>query len=148
MAATAAQVARLRRMIAEPDDTTYDDDTIEGYIERYPHIDELGNEPYTWDTSTEPPTQDDNDAWIASYDLHAAAADVWDEKAAGVASNFAFNADGANHQTNQVYEHYIAQARYHRSRRTAKTARMFKWPDESTNRTYPSWIGNLAEPRD
>lgn len=145
MAATAAQVARLRRLVNEPDDTTYDDDTLEDYIERYPCIDERGQEPYSWDTSTEPPTKEENDAWIDTYDLHAAAADVWEEKASTVAANFSFSADGAQHQTQQVYDHYMAQARYHRARRTAKTARLFKWPDESTNRTYPSWIGNRAE---
>jgi hypothetical protein len=149
MTATAAQVRQLRRMVNEPVATSdYDDEDIKDYIERYPHIDERGEQPYTWDTSTTPPSQDANTGWIPTYDLHAAAADVWEEKAAVVAQDFAFNADGGNYQRNQVYEQYMAQARHHRARRTAKTAQLFKWPDEDTNNSRPEWIGNLAETDD
>ena len=58
MAATAAQIERLRRMVDEPDDTTYSDEAIKDYIEEYPLVDARGKEPYTWDTSTQPPTQE------------------------------------------------------------------------------------------
>lgn len=144
MSATAAQIARLRRMVNEPDDTTYDDDAIQEYIERYPLLDERGEEPYTWDASTEPPTQEDNDSWIPTYDLNAAAADIWQEKAAIVAQDFDFKADGGQHSRSQVYEQYMAQARYYRSRRSAKTMTLVKWPEETTTGDFP-WIGNLAE---
>ena len=40
--ATAAQIARLRRMVAEPTEDPYDDDTLAAYIERYPLLDERG----------------------------------------------------------------------------------------------------------
>ena len=148
MTATAAQIARLRRMVAEPTDTTYDDDTLAEYIERYPLLDERGQQPYTWDTSTEPPTQEVNDNWIATYDLHAAAADVWEEKAAGVADSVDFGADGANYQLSQKYEQAMARVRYHRVRRSPTTHTLVKWPEERNSAELYPWIGNLPEPDD
>jgi hypothetical protein len=147
MAATAAQIAQLRRMVAESTEDTYDDDALAGYIEAYPLLDERGEAPYTWDTSTEPPTQDANDNWIPSYDLHAAAADVWEEKAAALATKSDFGADGATYHLSQQYEQAMKQARHHRARRTATSARLTKWPEENVEQTFP-WIGNLPEPDD
>jgi len=132
MSATAAQIAQVRRMVNEPDDTTYDDDAISVFIERYPLLDERGEAPYTWDTSTSPPTQEDNEDWIATYDLHAAAADIWDEKAAVVAVDFDFSADGGNYSRSQVVQQFERQARAHRARRRPGAIRLHKWPKETT----------------
>ena len=143
MAATAAQIARLRRMVDEPDDTTYDDDAITDYIERYPLVDERGEKPYTWDTSTQPPTQDENEDWVATYDLNAAAADIWEEKAATMAEDFDFSADGGRYSRSQAYEHYMRMAARYRSRRSARTISATQWPEE--NGADRSWIANLAE---
>ena len=84
MTATAAQVTLMRRMIAEPTVTTYSDSDIRGYIERYPLMDGLGNVPYV-ESETTPGTLEINADWIATYDLNAAAADIWAEKAAALA---------------------------------------------------------------
>lgn len=145
MTATTAQIARLRRMTNEPDDSTYDDETLAEYITRYPLLDERGQEPYTWDTSTRPPTPDANEDWIPTYDLHAAAGDIWEEKAAVVAVDFAFQADGGSYQRQQVHEQYLQQARYHRSRRVPRTMRLYKWPEEPDRIRTRNWIGNLPE---
>ena len=128
MAATASQVSQLRRMIAELDDTTYSDEDLEGYIEAYPTIDEFGESAYEWDTGTEPPTQDDNDNWVATYDLHAAAADLWQEKAANVAHKYDFAADGGNYSASQQYEMYMKQSRHHLARRKPGTIKMIMSP--------------------
>ena len=48
------------------------------------------------DTSTSPPTLSENDDWIPTYDLHAAAADVWQEKGAAVAEDLAFIVEVVN----------------------------------------------------
>ncbi len=146
MTATAAQIAQVRRMVAEPTTTTYSDAAVQGYIEAYPRLDERGEEPYAWDTSTDPPTKDDNEDWIPTYDLHAAAADIWDEKAATLASRHDFTADGASHSLSQQYAQAMAQARYHRSRRMPTTGTLVKYPEEST--VDQSWIGNLPEADD
>jgi hypothetical protein len=148
MSATAAQIARLRRMVAEPTEDPYDDDTLSEYIERYPLLDERGEQPYTWDTSTEPPTRNDNDSWFPTYDLHAAAADVWEEKAAGVADSVDFGADGANYHLSQKYEQAMARVRYHRARRSPTTHTLVKWPEERNSAELYPWIGNLPEPDD
>lgn len=127
MTATAAMIAQVRRMVNEPDTTTYSDATIQSYIETHPLLDERGQEPYTFDTSTEPPTQDTNEDWIATYDLHAAAADIWEEKAAGVADEFDFHADGGVYQQSQKFEMYMKQARRHRAQRSIGTITLIPW---------------------
>ena len=141
MAATAEQIMRLRRMVAEADSTTYDNSVIADYIERYPLLDELGEEPYTWDMSTTPPHQDVNTWWVPTYDLNAAAADVWDEKAATVAQDYDYSADGASFSRSRVVEQYERRARSYRARRSAHTIKQVAWPDEGNaldNR--PAWL--------
>lgn len=131
-------------MVAEPTTATYSDATLTAYIEKYKLIDERGEEPYTWDSAT-PPAQVVNTAWVETYDLHAAAADVWNEKAAAIASQYDFNAAGSSFSMSKQVEQYEKQARYHTSRRAAKTMTAVKWPEETAGDTFP-WIENLAEP--
>jgi len=146
MAATDAQVAQVRRMVNEPSETTYTDEDIAGYIESYPLLDERGEVPYTWDASTSPPTQDENEDWIPTYDLHAAAGDIWEEKAAVVAVDFNFSADGGRYDRSQVYEQYMKQARHHRSRRTPKTHSGVMYPKpESGGIEADHWVINMPE---
>ena len=121
MAATAAMIAKLREMTNEVGSTTYRDAQLTTIIERHPIIDGRGEEPYEWDTSTSPPTQDDNDDWVATYDLNAAAADVWDQKAAQAAADYDYSADGASLKRSQVYAHCSRQAAIYRSRRAPRT---------------------------
>ena len=132
MTATAAMILQVRGWTNEPDDTTYDDDAIGVFIERYPLLDERGELPYTWDTTTQPPTQEDNDDWIDTYDLHAAAADIWQEKAAIVAVDFDFSADGGNYSRSQVVAQFERQARYHGARRRPGTITLHKSPKEAS----------------
>jgi hypothetical protein len=146
MGATAAQIAELRRMVAEPTVTTYSDALLTTYIERYPVLDEQGEDPYTLDSAS-PPAQEVNTSWIPTYDMNAAAADVWHEKAGTVAANYDFTADGGNYSMSQQYKMYTDQARFYLSRRKLKTTRMVKKPDEPSADVY-LWIGNLAEPTD
>ncbi len=134
MAATVAQTMRLRRMVNELGVDTYSDVILADYIERYPLLDSEGNAP----------TESD---WTATYDLHSAAADVWDEKAAVVACDYDVNADGSSMARSQVYQQYMKQARYHRSRRSAQTVEAVSWPKETTA-LESVWIGNQAEDDD
>lgn len=142
--ATAAQIAEMRRMCAEPTTATYSDVDLAAYIERYPLTDVRGQEPYTWDVSTMPPSQVDNDAWVPTYDLHAAAADVWNEKAAALAHLYDFSADGGSYSRSQRVTQAQAQARYHLARRNLNTIRLtmadgpnaasfvINWPEPQT----------------
>ena len=138
---TAAQIATVRRMVAEPTTVTYSDALITTFIETYPHLDEQGEEPFTLSGST-PPVHEVNDDWMPTYDLHAAAGDIWEEKAAAIASLYDFSADGGNYSRSNQYEQYMAQARNHRAHRMPSTMRLHKSPKE----VEPSvWIANLPE---
>ena len=131
---TVAQIAALRRMVAEPTTTTYSDALLSSYIEKYPHLDEWGESPldaYGWA----------NTNWTPTYDLNAAAADIWEEKAVQVISKFDFSANGGTYNQSQQYEQMMKQARYHRSRRMPSTMMAVKYPPEETS----EWIENLPE---
>lgn len=145
MAATDAQITQLRRMTGLVGSSDYSDSELVAYIERYPLLDELGNEPYSWDTATDPPFQDSNEAWIPTYDLNAAAADIWQERAAALAGNFDFSADGGSYQRSQAFKQFMDQARYYKARRSMRNVRSIKWPPESTNAAAPEWVGNAPE---
>jgi len=117
---TAAQIATLRRVTDEPATTTYSDALLTLFIEAWPLVDELGTIPYTWDISTDPPTKIATPQWIPTYDINAAAGDVWSEKAAALAELYTFSADGGNHDLNAKYEHYMKMAAFYRSRRSLR----------------------------
>ena len=142
-AATAAQIAELRRMCAEPTTTTYSDVALAAYIERYPLTDARGQEPFTWDVSTVPPSRLDNEAWVQTYDLHAAAADVWNEKAAALAHLYDFSADGGSYTRSQRVAQAQAQARYHLARRNLNTIRLTMADGPSA----ANFVINWPEPR-
>lgn len=141
---TAAQIAQLRRMVAEPTTTTYSDALLTTYIETYPVIDERGEMPYTFDSS-QPPVAEENPDWIPTYDLSAAAGDIWQEKAGSLAALYDFTADGGNYTRSQAYEQAMKQCRFYRSRRRPSSAMMVKTPDEGEGMDTV-WIGNLPEP--
>lgn len=109
MTATAAMVTRLRRMVAEPDaGNGYTDGVLTDAIERYPVLDAAGR------ASTDT-------GWAADYDLSAAAAEVWSEKAAVLAGQYDFTADGATFRRDQAHAHALKQARHHAARRQVGT---------------------------
>ena len=145
MSATAAQLAELRLMVAEPLTTTYSDVLLQGKIEEYPCVDERGEEPYTW-LLTSPPTTSENTEWIATYDLHAAAADVWQWKAAALADKFNVTADGSTLNRSDLYKQAMSQARSHRAQRKIRTVRAWKSPKELN--LERSQIFNLAQDDD
>jgi hypothetical protein len=145
MTVTAAMIAQVRRMTAEPTVTPYSDAAIQGYIEAYPCLDERGEMPYILDTTVRPPTQDDNPDWIPSYDLAAAAADIWEEKAAALAAGFDFTTDGGSYHRSQAYQQAQAQARHYRARRKPQTIKQVMHPLPDAVDGVPVWLVNRAE---
>lgn len=133
--AAAADIARLRRMVAEPDTTTYSDVLLEDAIKRYPVADPEDVYP-------------DESGWFPTYDLAQAAAEIWSEKATNVAANFDFNSDGAAFQKSQQYEHFMLQARKWRALRVPGNWSVM--PTSATGTTFgpttASWIGNVNNP--
>lgn len=103
MAATIAQTAELRRMVAETSSSVYDDALLATYIERYPVPDSSGRE-------------FDHVDWIATYDLAAAAATIWEEKAAAAASKFDSTTDGATLARSQLQAHAAKMSRRYAAR--------------------------------
>ena len=119
MTVFASEIAWLRRMIAEPTTSPYTDEILSETIERFPTMDADGYDP----NDTE---------WEPTYDLHAAAAEIWEAKAAGVAGNYDFSADDASFHRSQPYTQYMKLANYHRSRRRASTITLQPEPKPET----------------
>ncbi len=118
MSATAAQLVRLRRMVNESDDSNgYTDAVLSLIVETYPLEDSEGV------------TDPDSDSWVPTYDLNAAAGDVWEEKAAAKSEDYEFGADGHTLKRNQVYEQRMKMARRFRSRRAAQFRPMIREGD-------------------
>ena len=127
MAATADQIARVRRMVGEPTTADYSDALITEYIERYPLVDARGEDPWIESTTT-PGTLEENPDWTATYDLNAAAADIWAEKAAPLAADYNFSADGGRYDRSSAYEQFMKQSRYYRARRSIRTITQYPEP--------------------
>jgi hypothetical protein len=144
---TVAQIAQLRRMVGETDpNAVYTNALMTSYIDRYPRIDEEGEEPFTLSGDT-PPRHIVNPDWMPTYDMNAAAADIWVEKATATVGQYDFNADGGSYSRSQQYDQYMKQARFYRARSMPTSARSHKWPDEQRGRDAV-WIANNPEPRD
>ncbi len=134
MPATAEQIARLRRMVDESAEDTYADATLAAYIERYALADLAGHEP-------------ENRDWTPTWDLHAAAADIWQEKAAVLGQDHDFSADGAQFYRSQAFQHAFRMIQYHRSRRNPRSRKVLVEPPVKAA-VDAVWIGNLPEPDD
>ncbi len=115
-------IGRVRRLTGEKFNTSYTDAEIQTIIELYPLVDAEGFSP-------------DQDNWTPTYDLNAAAAAIWEEKASGRTENFDFSADGGSYSRSQSYEMAMKQARYYRSRRSLKTIEMESTPKKDDDVT-------------
>ena len=116
MTITDAQLARLRRMINEPDaGGSYPDDLLKELAEEH--------------TLTETGYPDD-DATV--YDLHAVAGEIWEEKAAALSEAFDFTENGVgDYKRSQRYAAAMRQANYHLARRKPRSRRPTKSPREA-----------------
>lgn len=151
MTVNAAHIAEVRRMVAEPDGSGgYTDAVLATLIEKYGLVDKYGQSstylqmPGSAATSA---VENDNPMWIPTYDLNAAAAQIWEEKAAAVAADFDFDADGGDYKRSQKHYQFLAQARYYAARRSPQTITLLKYPDERLL-GYQKWVINLSNPED
>lgn len=128
-------VARLRRLVAESTVDTYTDIDLIEYLDRYPLADAAGYAP----TDT---------AWTGNWDINAAAADIWEEKAALIANNFDFAADGGDYKRSQAYAQAMQTARNFRAKRQTGTLTLIATPKPAAAVSMLGWIGNLAEDDD
>lgn len=132
MTQDAATIARMRRMVAEPTETPYTDAIITAYIEEYPVMDSEGYEP-------------DEDGWTAIYDLNAAAADIWDEKASSVQKYYNFQADGAQYSQSDLFEMAMEKVRYYRARSKSSSRYTHKAPKEINTGDNPAEDGLIYD---
>lgn len=134
MTASTAEIYQLRRMVAEPTTTRgWTDARLQAYIEAYPLTDALGRSPTRPNAAT-PTALEANPYWTATYDLNAAAADIWDEKASSLAENF----DVGDYSRQQAYDNAVRRAKHFRARRSPRPIEQVPYP-------YPvreSWVGN------
>lgn len=130
---SASLIAQLRRMTAEPITSgTYSDPDLQEMIARYPLPDALGH-----DT--------DDLLWAGAWDVSLAAADVWEEKAAAVAAEFDFSADGGDYTRSQKYAQYMQMARNCRAKRKTGALELIAHPKPLGATRLDGWIGNLPE---
>ncbi len=108
MAATADQIAQLRRMTNEVTSSTYSDTTLAGMIAANAIPDSEGR-------------PIDHDDWEDTYDLNATAAEIWAEKAAAFSTETDFSADGGSFSRSQLYEMAIKQSRFYAARQTVRS---------------------------
>jgi hypothetical protein len=111
MAATADQIASVRRMAAEPTTTTYSNDQIGAFIALYPMIDADGLAP-------------GETGYTETYNLNLAAADIWDEKASAAAGKYDFSANGSSFKLSQIMDQYKDMAKTYRSKPVRGTWRL------------------------
>jgi len=119
----AALIDRLRRMVAEPDATLYDDDVLATTIaatvvtERTSVAARAGYGNAVVDVQFVPQP--------AAYDLHAAAAVIWEEKLAALigAGTYDLSVDGRSFSLSQKVEQFQGRMSYHLARRRVKSVR-------------------------
>jgi len=117
-ALTADQIAQLRRMVAEHTATTYSDATLDAYVARYPIPDSKGYSQGDRSGILDNSISNVNTGlWAPTYDLNAAASEIWGEKAALVAGDTDFTADGTTMTRSQKIQHANKMATYYNSRR-------------------------------
>ena len=109
MAATATQITRVRAL-AGVTVSDYSDAAVTLAISEYPKIDSAGLDP----TDTE---------WTESYDLYRAAADIVDQRAAGVVEQYDQDSDGAALSRSQKFAQLTRLASRLRARAAPRIAR-------------------------
>ena len=105
MTPDAMQIAALRRFAAEPTAETYSDADLTDILMRRALDAQDGER--------------GDAAGAGGYDLYAAAADVWEQKAAALAQDYDFAADGADYKRSQAHAHALGMARLFRARRAS-----------------------------
>ena len=101
MTITVLDIEQVRRMVAEPTQTTYTDVIISGYLTEF------------------------------SEDKYAVAGEIWGEKASSLqATMYDFSADTASYKLSQVIDNAEKKAKYYNSKRKPTTSVWTKDPVE------------------
>ena len=114
-------LARLRRMVAEPTEATYTDVDLIALIKAFPTAQRVGQNQWVVNSSR---------IDVVVWDLHAAAAQIWEEKVAALIGQGAYDitADGQTLHRDQKLQQYRAQVAYHTARRRVRSVKILVAP--------------------
>lgn len=108
-------IRKVRLMINEPTTDTWTDPEIADLFPDYVCADKFGNEP-------------DDPKWETTYNLYALASYIWQVKAARVADEFDFTADGGSFNRSQKQLMALKQASFYDSRSKAFSLHLKQYP--------------------
>jgi len=126
-----SDLTRLRAMVNEPTLQSYDDPALTAVLADFPLDDAAGKAP-------------DDAGWTPTYDLHRAAARIWDEKAAKEQNSYDFSqgsAGNATYKRSQLFTHSLRMARHYRALAPMKSvALVIDREEEAAQKS--KWGGN------
>jgi len=114
-------LSRLRRMVAEPTEATYTDADLIALIKAFPTARNVGQNNWIANSSL---------VDVVVWDVHAAAARIWEEKVAALIGQGAYDidADGQTLHRDQKLQQYRTQVAYHTARRRVRSVKILVAP--------------------
>ncbi len=121
---TPQTLGRLRRMIAEPTEALYTDEDLSLLLQEFPTAQKVGQNQWVANSSL---------VNVTVWDIHAAAARVWEEKVAGLVGQGSYDieADGQLLHRDQKLQQYRMQVAYHTARRRVHSVKIVAFPSRA-----------------
>jgi hypothetical protein len=118
-------VARLRRLVAEPTTAIYSDEDLKATLRQFPTARRMQADALFVNGS--------NAFSVVVWDVHAAAAQIWEEKIAAlvVQGSYDITADGQTLNRDQKLQQYRAQLAYHQARRRVRSVKITAAPSRT-----------------
>src|SRR5262245_37489767 len=118
-------VARLRRLVAEPTTALYSDADLIAYLKQFPNARKLQADTLMVNAS--------NSLSVVVWDVHAAAAQIWEEKIAQlvVQGSYDITADGQTLNRDQKLRQYREQLAYNQARRRVRSVKITAAPSRT-----------------
>jgi hypothetical protein len=112
---------RLRRMVAEPTEATYTDADLIAMLKEFPTARNVGQNNWVANSAL---------VDVVVWDVHAAAARIWEEKVAALIGQGAYDidADGQTLHRDQKLQQYRTQVAYHTARRRVRSVKILVAP--------------------
>jgi hypothetical protein len=121
---TPATLSRLRRMTAEPTETLYTDEDLRLLLQEFPTAQKVGQNAWVANSSL---------VNVTVWDIHAAAARIWEEKVASLIGqgSYDIDADGQTLHRDQKLQQYRTQLAYHTARRRVRSVKIVAFPSRA-----------------
>ena len=120
----ATVISRLRRMTAEPTEALYTDEDLCLLLQEFPTAQKVGQNAWTANSSL---------INVTVWDIHAAAARIWEEKVAILIGqgSYDIDADGQTLHRDQKLQQYRTQVAYHTARRRVRSVKILVAPSRA-----------------